>query len=51
MKKNLIVLKTGVLITQDKNGNIISLKSPHDKEKSYGEQCVETLKSMFKNLQ
>jgi hypothetical protein len=51
MKKNLIVLKTGILITQDKNGNILSLKSPYDKEKTYGDQCVENLKSMFKTLQ
>jgi len=46
-----ITLQTGVKITHDKNGNITSLVSPYDEPKSYGEQCVDTLNTMFKNFQ
>jgi hypothetical protein len=43
-----ITLQTGVKITHDKNGNIISLISPYDKQKTYGEKCVDDLKAIFK---
>ena len=45
-----IILKTGVEITQDKNGNIKKLVSPHDNEKTYGQECVEELNNLFKSF-
>ena len=45
-----ITLPTGIEITQNKQGNITSLVSPHDEQKSYGEQCVEDLTALFKSF-
>ena len=45
-----ITLKTGVKITQDKNGNITKLVSPHDDQRSYGQQCVDDLANLFKTF-
>jgi len=45
-----ITLKTGVKITQDKNGNITKLISPYNTEGTYGQQCVEELDNLFKSF-
>ena len=45
-----IILKTGVKITQNKQGNITKLVSPHDDQRSYGQQCVDDLGNLFKSF-
>jgi len=45
-----ITLKTGVKITQNKQGNIKTLVSPYDDQRSYGQQCVDDLGNLFKSF-
>ena len=48
MKKT--ILSTGVEIEYNKKGNIKKLVSPHDNDKTYGQQCVDELSTLFKSF-